>query len=40
VAQSKTHFDNGKLRKALPGFSFTPLQTAVENACNYYLQQL
>ncbi|HEY4150882.1 MAG TPA: NAD-dependent epimerase/dehydratase family protein, partial [Chitinophagaceae bacterium] len=40
VAHSKTRFDNSKLRKALPGFAFTPLQTAVENACNHYLQYL
>jgi nucleoside-diphosphate-sugar epimerase len=40
VAHSKTRFDNGKLRKALPGFAFTPLQTTVENACNHYLQYL
>ena len=40
VAQSKTYFDNSKIRKALPGFAFTPLQTAVEKACNQYLQYL
>ena len=40
VAHSKTHFDNGKLARTLPGFSFTPLQTAIENACNHYLQAL
>ncbi len=40
VAQSKTHFDNSKLRQALPGFTITPLQAAIENACNHYLQAL
>jgi nucleoside-diphosphate-sugar epimerase len=40
VAQSKTYFDSGKLRQALPGFSFTPLKTAIASACNHYLQQL
>jgi dihydroflavonol-4-reductase len=37
VAQSKTYFDNSKISKALPGFSFTPLQQAIENACHDYL---
>ena len=40
VAQSRTFFDNSKLLKTLPGFSFTPLQTAIEQACNHYLQHL
>ena len=40
VAHSKTHFDNSKLLKALPGFSFTPLQTAIGQSCNHYLQSL
>jgi len=40
VAHSKTHFDNGKLLRTLPGFSFTPLQTAIRESCNHYLQYL
>jgi len=40
VAQSKTHFDNGKLLRTLPGFSFTPLQTAIQQSCEHYLQYL
>lgn len=38
VAQSKTLFDNSKILKALPGFSFTPLEEAVKKACEHYLQ--
>ena len=37
IAQTKTYFDNSKLLAALPGFSFTPLQEAVENSCKKYL---
>jgi dihydroflavonol-4-reductase len=40
IAQTKTYFDNSKILKALPGFSFTPLETAVKTACNHYLQSL
>ncbi len=40
VAQSKTHFDNGKILKALPGFSFTPLHQTIAKACENYLQNL
>jgi dihydroflavonol-4-reductase len=37
VAQSKTYFDNDKILKALPGFSFTPLEETVKTACTRYL---
>jgi nucleoside-diphosphate-sugar epimerase len=37
VAQSKTYFANDKLRKALPGFSFTPLEESIKKACKKYL---
>lgn len=37
VGQSKTYFDNAKLLKALPGFSFTPLDECIGNACKKYI---
>jgi dihydroflavonol-4-reductase len=37
VAHSKTYFDNDKLRKAFPGFSFTPLEQTIKKACENYL---
>jgi dihydroflavonol-4-reductase len=37
VAQSITYFDNSKLLKALPGFSFTPLEKAIKKDCEQYL---
>lgn len=37
VANSKTHFENAKILKALPGFSFTPLEETIKKACNLYL---
>jgi dihydroflavonol-4-reductase len=40
IAQTKTYFDNSKILKALPGFSFMPLEIAVKTACNHYLQSL
>ena len=30
------HFDNSKLLKAIPSFSYTPLVQSVERICNYY----
>lgn len=39
VAHSKTNFSNRKILQALPGFSFTPLQQSIENACNKYLKK-
>lgn len=38
VAQSQTWFENGKLLKALPGFSYTPLQETIRKACEKYKQ--
>ena len=38
VAHSRTQFDNKALLKALPHFSYTPLQTVIYNACQQYLQ--
>ncbi|MFT3932435.1 MAG: NAD-dependent epimerase/dehydratase family protein [Chitinophagaceae bacterium] len=40
IAQTATYFDNSKLSNALPGFTFTPLETAIKNACNHYMQYL
>ena len=40
VAQSKTFFDNGKILRFLPGFSFTPLQQTISKACENYLKNL
>ncbi len=40
IAQTKTYFDNTKILSALPGFSFTPLESAIQMACNHYLQSL
>jgi dihydroflavonol-4-reductase len=37
VANSKTHFENDKILKALPGFSFTPLEETIKKACSLYL---
>jgi dihydroflavonol-4-reductase len=36
VAQSQTWFENDKLLKALPGFSFTTLEETIKNACKKY----
>jgi nucleoside-diphosphate-sugar epimerase len=36
VAQSKTWFENDKILKALPGFSFTPLEETIKKACEKY----
>ena len=37
VAFSKTYFENDKILKALPGFSFTPLEQSIKKACEKYL---
>ena len=37
VAISKTYFANDKILKALPGFSFTPLEQSIREACKKYL---
>lgn len=39
VAQSQTMFENDKLLKALPGFTFTPLEKTIKKACEKYLAQ-
>lgn len=39
VAQSQTKFENDKLLKALPGFTFTPLEKTIKNACEKYIEQ-
>lgn len=38
VAVSKTWFENDKLLKAFPGFSFKPLEETIKKACEKYLQ--
>lgn len=40
IAHSKTSFDNSALLKALPNFSFTPLETVIKTACEKYLEAL
>ena len=37
VAISETYFENDKVLKALPGFSFTPLEQTIQKACEKYL---
>lgn len=37
VAVSKTWFANDKLLKAMPGFSFTPLDETIRKACEKYI---
>jgi dihydroflavonol-4-reductase len=36
VAQSQTYFENDKILKALPEFSFTPLEESIKSACEKY----
>jgi nucleoside-diphosphate-sugar epimerase len=36
VAQSQTYFENAKILKSLPGFSFTPLEESIKKACEKY----
>jgi nucleoside-diphosphate-sugar epimerase len=40
VANSITRFSNQKILHALPGFSFTPLEEAIQNACLLYKQHI
>jgi dihydroflavonol-4-reductase len=35
TAQAKVYFDNSKLQKAFPGFSYTPIPETVKRICNY-----
>ena len=37
VAVSKTWFENDKILRTLPGFSFTPLEETIKKACEKYL---
>jgi hypothetical protein len=39
IAQSSTFFDNSKILRQLPGFSFTPLEQTIQDACKAYLTQ-
>lgn len=40
VAHSKTIFNNSKILAALPGFSFTPLDRTIQDACKHYILNL
>jgi len=40
TAQSKTHFDNSKIRQYLPDFTFTPLDQTIQQACRAYISHL
>ena len=40
IAQTKTLFDNSKILKNLPGFSFTPLEEAIRKSCTMYKESL
>jgi dihydroflavonol-4-reductase len=40
VAHSKTYFDNDKILRTLPGFSFIPLEESIRKACKNYLADL
>lgn len=40
VAISRTWFENDKLLKAFPGFSFTPLEETIKKACEKYAAAL
>lgn len=37
VGQSQTFFENDKILKTLPGFSFTPVEETIKKACKKYL---
>jgi dihydroflavonol-4-reductase len=40
VAHSRTQFDNTALLKALPHFTFTPLETVIQKSCAQYMEAL
>jgi len=40
IAQSKTYFDNHKIREYFPDFRFTPLEQSIQQSCKAYLQHL
>ncbi|UPK70349.1 NAD-dependent epimerase/dehydratase family protein [Chitinophaga filiformis] len=39
TAQLKVYYSNEKILKALPGFSFTPLQTTIADMCRVFLEE-
>jgi nucleoside-diphosphate-sugar epimerase len=39
TAQMKVYYNNSKILHALPGFSFTPLQSTIEEICQVFLEQ-
>lgn len=39
IAQSKTYFDNTKIKNAFPAIKFTPLKKTIDEACKKYLAQ-
>ncbi|MEY3432408.1 MAG: hypothetical protein RL131_344, partial [Bacteroidota bacterium] len=40
TAQQKVYFDNSKILKAFPDFSFRPLQDTIELACVEYMKKM
>ena len=40
VANTRSYFQNEKILKALPGFSFTPLQQSISKACKNYMKTI
>lgn len=40
TAMAKVHFDNSKLKKYLPEFTYTKIEDTIKDACALYLQQL
>lgn len=40
VAMSQTYFENDKILKTLPEFSFTPLEESIRRACHKYINAL
>lgn len=38
TALTTTYYNNEKLLKALPGFTYTPLQISIQRICNYLLE--
>lgn len=38
IALSKTHWQNDKILKALPGFSFIPIEQCITKACKNYVE--
>lgn len=39
TAQAKSYFDNSKLLKAVPAFSYTPLEASVKRICDAYMKK-